>query len=98
MENKVIMSLNDYNALKRKADAFDNAVTVNAYSTWVDVTINPQVLKPGVDAAIKYAINEGTIDAKRLHMKPIAQWYTNFTVAEISPGVEEAPIEHELDE
>ena len=41
MENKVIMSLNDYNALKRKADAFDNAITVNAYGTWVDCNINP---------------------------------------------------------
>lgn len=98
MENKVIMSLNDYNALKRKADAFDNAITVNAYGTWVDVTINPRVLKPGVDAAIQLAINEGVIDAERLHMRPIAQWYTNLTVAELSPEVEEAPIEHELDE
>ena len=98
MENKVIMSLNDYNALKRKADAFDNAVTVNAYSTWVDVTINPLVLKPCVDAAIKLTINEGTIDAERLRMRPTAQWYTNFTVAELSPEVEEAPTEHELDE
>ena len=44
MGNTVIMSLNDYNALKRKADAFENAVTVNAYSTWVDVTINPRAV------------------------------------------------------
>lgn len=98
MENKVIMSLNDYNALKRKADAFDNAVTVSAYSTWVDVTINPRVLKPSVDAAIQFAINEGTIDAERLHMKPTAQWYGTITVANLDPEVEEAPIEHELDE
>ena len=98
MENKVIMSLNDYNALKRKADAFDNAVTVNAYSTWVDVTVNPRVLKPSVDAAIQLAINEGTIDAKRLHMKPTAQWYGTITVASLDPEVEETPIEQELDE
>ena len=98
MENKVIMSLNDYNALKRKADAFDNAITISAYSTWVDVTINPQVLKPGVEAAIQYAIKEGTIDAKRLHMKPTAQWYGTITVANLDPEVEEAPIEHELEE
>ena len=98
MENKVIMSLNDYNALKRKADAFDNAVTINAYSTWVDVVINPRVLKPSVDAAIQLALNEGVIAAERLHMRPIAQWYANCTVAELSPEVEEAPIEHELDE
>ena len=97
MENKVIMSLNDYNALKRKADAFDNAVTVNAYGTWVDVTINPRVIKPSVDAAIQLAINEGVIDAERLRMRPAAQWYGNITVAELSPEVEEAPIEHELD-
>ena len=98
MENKVIMSLNDYNALKRKADAFENAVTVMAYSTWVEVTINPRVLKHSVDAAIQLAINEGAIDAERLHMKSASQWFTNFTVAELSPEVEEAPIEHELDE
>ena len=97
MENKVIMSLNDYNALKRKADAIENEVTVNVYSTWVDVIINPRVLKPGVDAAIQLAINEGVIDAERLRMKPAAQWYANCTVAELSPEVEEAPIEHELD-
>ena len=98
MENKVIMSLNDYNALKRKADAFENAVTINAYSTWVDVVINPRVLKPSVDAAIKTAIEEGRIDKERLQMKPASQWYANCTVAELSPEVEEAPIEHELDE
>lgn len=98
MENRVIMSLNDYNALKRKADAFENAVTVNAYSTWVDVTINPRVLKPSVDAAIQFAINEGAIDAERLRMRPTAQWFGTITVAELNPEVEEAPIEHELDE
>ena len=98
MENRVIMSLNDYNALKRRADAFENAVTVNAYSTWVDVTINPQVLKPSVDAAIQFAINEGTIDAERLRMKPTAQWYGAITVANLDPEVEEAPIKQELDE
>lgn len=98
MENTVTMSLNDYNALKRKADAFENAVTVNAYSTWVDVTINPRVLKPAVDAAIQFAINEGAIDAKRLHMRPTSQWFGTITVAELSPEVEEAPIKHELDE
>ena len=49
-------------------------------------------------AAIQLAINEGVIDAERLRMRPAAQWYTNFTVAELSPEVEEAPIEHELDE
>lgn len=98
MENKVIMSLNDYNALKRKADAFDNAITVNAYGTWVDCNINPRVLKPGVDAAIQLAINEGVIDAERLHMRPIAQWYSTITVASLDPEVEETPIEQELDE
>ena len=98
MENKVIMSLNDYNALKRKADAFENAVTVYAYSTWVDVTINPRVLKPSVDAAIQLAINEGVIDAERLHMRPATQWYGNITVAELSPDVAEEPTEQELDE
>ena len=98
MENTVTMSLNDYNALKRKADAFENAVTVSAYSTWVDVTINPRVLKPAVDAAIQFPINEGAIDAERLRMRPTSQWFGTITVAEVSPEVEEAPIKHELDE
>lgn len=92
MENRVIMSLNDYNALKRKADAFENAVTVIAYSTWVEVEVNQRVLKPSVDAAIQLAINEGAIDAERLRMKPASQWYTKVTVADLSPDVDEAPI------
>ena len=98
MENRVIMSLNDYKALKRKADALENAVTVKTYSTWVDVIINTRVLKPSVDAAIQLAINEGVIDAERLRMKPAAQWYGTITVADLDPEVEEAPTEHELDE
>ena len=89
MENKVIMSLNDYNALKRKADAFESAVTVIAHSTWVDVTINPRVLKPSVDAAIQLAINEGVIDAERLQMKPTKEWFNIMTVANIIKDHEE---------
>ena len=97
MENKVIMALNDYNALKRKADAFDTAITVNAYSTWVDININPQVLKAAVDMVIKQAISEGAIPAERLKMRPINQWYGSITVADLKPEPEEEPTVYELE-
>ena len=89
MENMVVMALKDYNALKRKADAFVSAVTVIAHSRWVDVTINPRVLKPSVDAAIQLAINEGVIDAERLQMKPTKEWFNIMTVANIIKDPEE---------
>ena len=97
MENKVIMALNDYNALKRKADAFDTAITVNAYSTWVEININPQVLKAAVDMVIKQAISEGTIPAERLKMRPTNQWYGSITVADLKPEPEEKPTVYELE-
>lgn len=97
MENKVIMSLNDYNALKRKADAFDTAITVYAYSTWVDIHINPRALKPAVDNAIKAAIEDGKIDNERLQMKPCSEWFGSITVATLAEQELPKPVEFELE-
>lgn len=97
MENKVIMSLNDYNALKRKADAFDQAITINTYSTWVDIHVNPRTLKPAVDAAIKTAIEEGKIDKERLQMKPCSEWFGSITVATLAEQEPPKPVEFELE-
>lgn len=97
MENKVIMSLNDYNALKRKADAFESAITINTYSTWVDININPKAIKPAVDLAVKAAIEEGALDKERLQMKPSNEWFGSITIATLKPEVQEEPPVLELE-
>ena len=89
MENKVIMSLKDYNALKRKADALEQAVSLQIYSTWVAFGVDPRVLAPYVNAKIQEAIDDGTIDSSKLTMKPAKDWFISITVADIKQDTEE---------
>lgn len=89
MENKVIMSLRDYNALKRKADAFEQAVSLQVYSTWVDCKVDPKALEPLVKNKIKEAIADGVLDEGKLLMKPTKDWFNSITVAEVKQDTEE---------
>lgn len=89
MENKVIMSLKDYNALKRKADALEQAVSLQVFSTWVDCKVDPQMLAPYVKVRIQEAIDAGEIDESKLTMKPVKDWFVSITVAELEPTTEE---------
>lgn len=83
MENKVIMSLNDYNALKRKADAFEQAVDIQIWTTWVDCNVNPKAIEPLVKAKIKEAIADGELDESTLRIKPTKDWLVSATIADV---------------
>lgn len=89
MENKVIMSLKDYNALKRKADALEQAVSIQTFSTWVDCKVDPQMLAPYVKARIQEAIDAGEIDESRLTIRPAKDWLISSMVADLEPPTEE---------
>ena len=89
MENKVIMSLKDYNALKRKADALEQAVSIQTFYTWVDCKIDPQILAPYVKARIQEAIDAGKIDESKLTIRPVKDWLVSITVAELEPTTKE---------
>lgn len=83
MENKVIMSLKDYNALKRKADALESAVTLKDYSTWVECTIDARALRPYVMAQLDDMLNDGVFGEDTVKIRPTHEWYGGITVADI---------------
>lgn len=77
------MSLNDYNALKRKADAFEQAVDIQIWTTWVDCKVNPKAIEPLVKAKIKEAIADGELDESTLRIKPTKDWLVSATIADV---------------
>lgn len=89
MENKVIMSLKDYNALKRKADIFESAVKLNIHSTWIDCNIDPRVIYPYVKCQLEELCATGALDKDAVEIKPINHWYTGITVATIEEKPDE---------
>lgn len=81
MENKVIMSLKDYNALKRKADALESAVTLKVYDNYVECIVDPKVLYPYVKAQFEELVQRGEIDSNKFKMRATDLWYTTLIVA-----------------
>lgn len=81
MENKVIMSLKDYNALKRKADALESAIALRVYDNYVECNVDPKVLYPHVKAQFEELVQQGEIDSNKFKLKPAGSWYIFTTVA-----------------
>lgn len=83
MENKVIMSLKDYNALKRKADALESAVSLKSYGTWVECMVDARAIKPYVMAQLDDMLNDGAFGEDTVKVRPTHEWYGGITVADI---------------
>lgn len=83
MENKVIMALSDYNALKRKADALEQLVSIKIWSSLVEFRVDAKAIEPYVMAKVREAIERGELDESRLKVMNPSEWYGGITFANI---------------
>ena len=89
MENKVIMALSDYNALKRKADALEQLVSLTVWGSFVEFKIDGKAIEPYVMAKVREAIERGELDESRLTVLDPRDWYGGITFASIDKKPEE---------
>lgn len=90
MENKVIMALSDYNALKRKADALEQLVSLKIWDSFVEFKIDGKTIEPYVMAKVREAIERGELDEGRLTVIDPRDWFGGITFASIDKKPEEA--------
>ena len=89
MENKVIMALSDYNALKRKADAIEQLVSLKVWDSFVEFKIDGKTIEPYVMAKVREAIERGELDESRLTVIDPRDWFGGITFASIDKKPEE---------
>lgn len=84
MNNTVIMSLRDYNAMKRKADLMDHALKVRSWSSWldaeVDLSLFEELIREKAEIAIKQ--RDGQPPEGELVWRSPVRWCTSTTIAE----------------
>lgn len=93
MENKVIMALSDYNALKRKADALEQLnqlVSLKIWDSFVEFRVDAKAIEPYVMAKVREAIERGELDESRLTVIDPRDWFGGITFASIDKKPKEA--------
>lgn len=83
MENMVTMSLRDYNAMKRKADLMEYAMSIQTWGDLVEVHVDLSYFADMIDMKIQEAPQRATTwPTGELIMRPLEQFNCSACVGE----------------